>query len=89
MHQEASQQAIAEQEQRYTGDAWDAPIAEYISKKQEVSMADIFENVLEFEHKGQWKRTDEIRIGRIFKTLGWGRERVQRDGRRRYIYKKI
>ena len=89
MHQEASQQATVEQEQRYTGDAWDAPIAEYISTKQEVSMADIFENVLGFEQKGQWKRTDEIRIGRIFKTLGWGRERVQRDGKRRYIYKKI
>lgn len=82
MHKEAEQQATKEQEGRYTGDAWEESIISYIDKKESVTIAEILTSALDFEQKGQWKRTDEIRIGNILKTLGWKRERVQVNGKR-------
>ncbi len=86
MHKEAAQQAVKEQEGRYTGDAWEESIASYIEKKEAVTIAELLESALDFGQKGLWKKTDEIRVGNILKTLGWQQERVQVNGKRRRQY---
>ena len=75
------------QEDRDQDDAWMGPISRWLEKRHAATMEELFTDALDFEHKNQWKRADEVRIGNIMKKLNWKRYRVRNDGRLVYEYR--
>ncbi len=75
------------QEDRDQDDAWMGPVSRWLEKRHAATMEELFSEALDFEHKNQWKRQDEIRIGNIMKKLKWKRYRVRNDGRLVYEYR--
>ena len=75
------------QEDRDQDDAWMGPVDRWLEKRHAATMEELFTEALEYEHKNQWKRQDEIRIGNIMKKLKWKRYRVRNDGRLVYEYR--
>ena len=80
---EARTEAVEEQEERYQVDAWEEAISRYLKDHQSVTTAGVLNGALEFANSGQWKRSDEMRVGAILQRLGWAKKQ-KRDGQRRY-----
>jgi len=80
--------AADEQQARYEGDAWDERIAKWIGGRETVSVSDVLEMCLQKKTEN-WARSDEMRISRILKSLGWNRYREPKDeqGNRLWRYR--
>jgi predicted P-loop ATPase len=68
---EKPDQVLAEQEQRYMVDDWEASIAFYIADKVRVAPNQIYEDVLDIDIKDRNPRTHGVRVADIMRRLGW------------------
>ena len=84
----ARTEALKEQEERYQEDAWEESIIEYLKHRDGVTTAEILENVLEYPNKGCWKRSDEMRVGKILARQGLKKGVETSKGKRRSVYRK-
>jgi predicted P-loop ATPase len=86
--------ATDEQEQRYSFDPWEPLIEKWLENKvalQHAAESFTTANALEFaifKDKGQWTRTDEVRVGFVFSRLGWESYRPGGKGTRPRAYRK-
>jgi predicted P-loop ATPase len=89
---ELNQEASAQQEARYSPDAWETAVQEYLETQAqlisnlEISITEVLMKVLE-KPKGQWSRQDSDRAAKILDRLGWvycGRKGSRGDRRRVY-----
>lgn len=76
-----------EQEDRYEGDSWSDGINDYLTGKDEVTIAQIFEHGLQIP-ASQWTKQSEMRIGKHLQKEGWVRKRPMVGGIRGYRYYK-
>jgi predicted P-loop ATPase len=81
------QEAEAQQRQRYSGDPWDGPIEHYLHTLREASVEDILREAVHLEI-GQCGQTEQNRVARIFRALGWQRFQKRSGDKRRWIYRK-
>jgi predicted P-loop ATPase len=68
-----------EQAARYVDDSWQEPIAKFLRSQSDVSVGDVLSSLL-IEH-GRWTQTDQNRVARCLKVLGWERYRGPRPSR--------
>jgi predicted P-loop ATPase len=68
---ELNKTAAEEQDARYQSDSWESIIAEWLSTRSEVTVADILAGPLN-KPRGTWSRWDEMRVGTILRRLQWG-----------------
>ncbi len=79
--------AAEEQDARYQGDPWEAPVREYVQKsdggwrRDSVSVRDVLEGALGVKVEMQ-RQADQNRVVRCLTAMGWRRRQV-RDGPRR------
>ena len=88
MTSEAQQVARQQQEFRCQTDSWIDRIADFVATRQLVSMEEILTEALQIKEPGQWKRSDEMRVGTIMQKLGWVKDRVQQGGKRGTVYRR-
>ncbi len=79
--------AEAEQAERYLADAWDQPVQDYLLGKNETSIADILQTVLNLP-QGQWTQQDQNRVARCLIAAGWKRYRRRFGDRREWRYQR-
>ena len=84
----ARTEALKEQEERFQEDAWEESIVAYLKYHDGVTTAEILENVLEYPNKGCWKRSDEMRVGKILARQGLKKGVETSNGKRRSVYRK-
>ena len=65
-----------EQAARYVDDPWQEPIAKYLRSQTDVSVGDVLSNLL--IERGRWTQSDQNRVARCLKVLGWERYRGPR-----------
>lgn len=65
----------AEQSARYSGDAWDDIVSQYLENKFTVTVDEIFQDVLRME-KSKWDRTSRFRICDILTKSGYEKKVV-------------
>jgi len=53
-----------------------------------VTTAEILEKALAIDNKGQWKRSDEMRVGDILRRNGLKKQQVRRGEVRHTVYRK-
>ena len=88
MTSEAQQVARQQQEFRCQTDSWIDRIADFVATRQLVSMEEILTEALQIREPGQWKRSDEMRVGAIMQKLGWVKGRLQQGGKRGSAYRR-
>jgi predicted P-loop ATPase len=76
-----------EQATRYVSDAWADRIGAYLDGRDEASVADVLERVLDLE-PGRWTRADQMRVAACLKASGWRRVRAERNCKRTWVYQK-
>ena len=76
-----------QQEQRETGDVYEALIETGTVGKIEISMADIFTEILDTE-PAKMTRAEQTRIGEAMRKLGWEKKRVGPRSARSYVYER-
>ncbi len=74
-----------QQEQRETGDVYEALIAEGTAGRSEISMVDIFKDILDTE-PAKMTRAEQTRVGEAMRKLGWTKKRTGTRTQRSYIY---
>ncbi len=76
-------EARHEQRSRYDADPWEESIATFVEKREDVSADDILRDCL---HKDveDWGKSDQMRVSRCLKALGWDKYRVPKKGNHRY-----
>tara|TARA_E500000178_G_scaffold91192_1_gene89991 strand:+ start:1496 stop:3826 length:2331 start_codon:yes stop_codon:yes gene_type:complete len=88
LSEEARTEAVEEQEERYQMDAWEEDVRKYLKDHDAVTTAEILQDALSIDNKGQWKRGDEMRVGSILRHMGF-KKRLERNGEeRRPVYRK-
>ncbi len=88
LSEEARTEAVEEQEERYQMDAWEEEVRKYLKDHDAVTTAEILQDALGIDNKGQWKRGDEMRVGSILRHMGF-KKRLERNGEeRRPVYRK-
>jgi predicted P-loop ATPase len=75
-----------EQAARYVDDPWQEPIASFVRSQTDVSIGEVLSN-LEIE-RGRWTQSDQNRVARCLKVLGWERYRAPRP-RREWRYRRV
>lgn len=83
---EAVAACVAEQGDRVQRDAWEPMIAGFIGSRSEITVADLLRRCLELE-PAKWGPTEQQRIARVLRILGWERAQVRRDGVRVWLYR--
>jgi predicted P-loop ATPase len=68
-----------EQAARYVDDPWQEPIASFLRSQTDVSVGEVLSNLL--IERGRWTQTDQNRVARCLKVLGWERYRGPRPAR--------
>lgn len=72
-------EAGQEQAARYESDAWDGIIQRWLEGRDSVTSADILKDAIG-KALDTWTRSDEMRVGRALRVLGWVRRRVRGSG---------
>lgn len=80
--------ATQEQVDRYEGDAWEGPIADWIEERDSVSTDDILTQCLD-KSKGTWTPFDKTRVARCLVALGWKRYKAGPRRRRVWRYHRV
>lgn len=75
----------AEQRKRFAIDAWSEKIEAYIALKTEVTVSDVLQHCLVIE-VGRWTPTDQNRVSKILKSLGWFRYQRREGKKRIWVY---
>jgi predicted P-loop ATPase len=87
-------EAAGEQDDRYIGDPWTGPVAEWLESSQAraiehqrggIETTDVLSGAIGLE-KGKWDRAAQTRVGAIVGRLGWPRVRVRKNGSRLRVY---
>jgi predicted P-loop ATPase len=68
--QELIAAAAEAQEARYSADPWEPCIEEWLRNRDRVTTADALEGPIS-KPSGQWTRGDAMRVGEIYRRLGW------------------
>jgi predicted P-loop ATPase len=76
-------QAQEEQASRYQDDAWHEPIASYLEDRNDTSINEIFLEALQMPEKSKWGQSEQNRVARCLRHLGWERYRRPRKGQER------
>jgi predicted P-loop ATPase len=79
--------ATAEQAARFKVDSWQAPIAQWLGKRQETGVAEVLKQVLGLSLREQ-NRFAEMRVVNILTRLGFTKYRPQRGGARPWRYRR-
>ncbi|WP_249934964.1 VapE domain-containing protein [Azotobacter chroococcum] len=75
---EEAEQFAEQQDARYTVDAWEYPIRQWLedpASGETVTSDRILQDALKLDY-GHWGRPEQIRVGHIMQRLGWRRERL-------------
>lgn len=82
---DADEEAEAKYEQklRYEGDPWEEIIRDWTEGKRDTSVQEILEKCLRKDAQA-FTRSDQMRVSRCLKVLGWDQSRVPGTGVRRY-----
>jgi predicted P-loop ATPase len=75
-----------EQAARYVDDPWQEPIAKFLRSQTDVSVGDVLSNLL--IERGRWTQSDQNRVSRCLKVLGWERFRGPRP-LREWRYRRV
>jgi predicted P-loop ATPase len=84
---EVEQEAEHQQRSRYTADAWEPAISDYIETKYEVTIEEVLRSAL-FLEIGRWGQAEMNRVTRCLRSLGLVRIQVRRGDKRVWIYRK-
>lgn len=76
------------QAEREIGDVYEALINEKTRGLTEISMVEIFTDVLDIE-PAKMTRAEQIRVGECMKRLGWEKKRTGRADGRQYVYERL
>ena len=79
--------AREEQAGRYDADPWQELIAGWIEPHDNVSISELLDNCLK-KPQAQWMQSDENRIARCLRSLGWERYQVWQGARREWRYRR-
>jgi predicted P-loop ATPase len=74
-----------QQSQREVGDVYEDLIEKGTAGRTEISMADIFKDILDIE-PAKMTRAEQTRVGDAMRRLGWERRRPRINGERSYLY---
>jgi predicted P-loop ATPase len=74
-----------QQEQRELGDVYEDLIEKGTAGRTEISMADIFTDILDTE-PAKMTRAEQTRVGEAMRKLGWTKKRVRAGSQRSYLY---
>lgn len=77
-----------QQAQREVGDVYEALIADGTSGKSEISMVEIFRDILDTE-PAKMTRAEQTRVGEAMRRLGWTKKRVGTRAERSYVYVRL
>ena len=72
---EVNRLAEEQQRERYETDPWDVLITEFISKRDDVSVAEVLEQCIG-KKREMWAPVDQMRVGKSLVSLGWVRFRT-------------
>jgi predicted P-loop ATPase len=75
-----------EQAARYVDDPWQEPVAKYLCSQTDVGVGDVLSNLL--IERGRWTQSDQNRVARCLKVLGWERHRGPRP-LREWRYRRV
>jgi predicted P-loop ATPase len=73
--------ATAEQALRFKSDVWKEPIARWLGKRKEISVAEVLEGALGMAPQEQ-THAAEIRVVKVLTELGFTQHRPRKNGRR-------
>jgi predicted P-loop ATPase len=73
------------QQERQVSDAWDERIEAFVYNKDDVSVGEVLQYGLVVS-PGDWRQSDQIRIGRFLTRSGWKRRYVGQRGRQKWRY---
>lgn len=77
-----------QQSQREVGDVYEALIEEGTLNRQEISMVEIFKDILDTE-PAKMTRAEQTRVGEAMRRLGWQKKRVGTRASRSYVYARL
>lgn len=97
-YSEAEQLASAVHEEHMMRDAWEPVVRRWLTEPDEfigdppetrsyLHAHEVLEKALKFETRNI-KRVEEMRIGTVLRALGYGRKRLQIDGKRNWVFVK-
>ena len=82
--------AQEEQADRYQEDEWQTSIANYLDDRSDTSISEIFLEALQMPEKSKWGQSEQNRVARCLRHLGW--ERYRSKGKKRpwrYRYRSV
>lgn len=74
-----------QQAMRELGDVYEAMIADGVKGRTEISMVDVFKDILDTE-PAKMTRPEQVRVGQALHRLGWVKKRVGNRHARTYLY---
>ena len=80
--------ATAVQSERYETDPWDSVIEEYLIGRTSVTINSILSECLDLLKKGEWTRSDTLRISRYLSHAGWFKKKVRQGHKTVWMYSK-
>ena len=84
---ETLKDAERHQRDRYIGDPWDDIIGAYAMLNAEVTISDVLTNALHID-KARWTQTEQNRVARCLRALGYQRIQVRTGDKRSWKYRK-
>jgi predicted P-loop ATPase len=84
---EAQADAERHQQDRYVGDPWDKSIADYVEAYNEVTIDEVLRLALHLEI-GRCGQSEQSRVARCLRSLGWLRTRTRTGTKRVWKYRK-